>query len=374
MPYGYDYGNPFGDPNKFTRSTQESELARFNDWMRSQPWWQQIRGNSTGDFSDQQAAALINTLHAQGITVPSAFHIDEGGNFNQKSRLKRNLIIAGGIAAAAVTGGAALGAFGAAGATAGGVGAGAGAAGAGTAAGVTAGVGAGVGASTAATVAGASLLPRILGTAVPAAMSIYANHQQSAASDRAMTVQERATQAALDFEKERDARDAALAAQELARKNALEDQDRQIAADQRAYTLQQAAERRARLDPYVNFGQQGMNLLSGLLTPSTVPRATRQIAGPLSANVAPPAATAPPRTSLASLAGPAPAAMAPPAAPPTGGQGLASLAGTPPPPPPPGAMPPGFADTAKAQGIPLTQLLDPRDPRLNRYGAPATNR
>jgi hypothetical protein len=51
MPYGYQYGNPFGDANRFTRSTQESEIDRFNQWMRSQPFWQQIRGNRQGDFT-----------------------------------------------------------------------------------------------------------------------------------------------------------------------------------------------------------------------------------------------------------------------------------------------------------------------------------
>lgn len=138
MPsYGYDQGNPFGDPNKFTRSTGEDEVNRFNSWMRSQPWWQQIRGSGTGDVTPAQEQQIAQAAQAQGITVPHDFHIDQGGNFNQKSRTKRNLIIAGLAGAAALSGGAALGAFGgmgaagAGGAAAGGAGA-AGAAGAGT--------------------------------------------------------------------------------------------------------------------------------------------------------------------------------------------------------------------------------------------------
>lgn len=107
--YGYDQGNPFGDPNKFTRGTQESEVDRYNQWMRSQPFWQQIRGTGTGDFTEDQQNQLSQSLQGQGIKVPDSFHIDEGGNFNQKSRTGRNLKIAG------IIGGAALGGFGLAG-------------------------------------------------------------------------------------------------------------------------------------------------------------------------------------------------------------------------------------------------------------------
>lgn len=111
MPYGYEYGNTFGDPNRFTRGTQESEIDRFNQWMRSQPFWQQIaaQGQPGKHWSDAQAAMLQQALASQGIAVPKNFHIDEGGNFNQKSRVKRNLAIGGLIAAGLLTGGGALG-------------------------------------------------------------------------------------------------------------------------------------------------------------------------------------------------------------------------------------------------------------------------
>lgn len=104
--YGYDHGNPFGDPNKFTRSTQESEINRFNEWMRSQPWWQTVRAQAgDGDMSESQQQQIVTAAQQQGISVPHDFHIDQAGNFNQKSRTKRNLIIAAAVTGAVVTGG-----------------------------------------------------------------------------------------------------------------------------------------------------------------------------------------------------------------------------------------------------------------------------
>lgn len=106
--YGYDQGNPFGDPNKFTRSTGEDEINRYNEWMRALPEWQQARGSSTGDFNDQQKAQLTAALAAKGIAVPSDFHIDEGGNFNQKSRAKKIALYTALAGGAALTGGLGL--------------------------------------------------------------------------------------------------------------------------------------------------------------------------------------------------------------------------------------------------------------------------
>lgn len=104
--YGYDQGNPFGDPNKFTRSTQEDEINRFNSWMREQPWWQTVKAQAgDGNMSEQQQAQIVTAAKTAGITVPHDFHIDQAGNFNQTSRTKRNLIIAAAITGAVVTGG-----------------------------------------------------------------------------------------------------------------------------------------------------------------------------------------------------------------------------------------------------------------------------
>lgn len=98
--FGYSHGNPFGDPDQFTRSTGEDEIDRFNQWMRAQPWWAAVQHNPN---------AVQQHLAQMGIQIPDAFHIDEAGNINQKSRVKRNLAIAGLAGAAALTGGGALG-------------------------------------------------------------------------------------------------------------------------------------------------------------------------------------------------------------------------------------------------------------------------
>lgn len=92
--YGYSHGQPFGDPEGFTRSTGEDEIDRFNQWMRAQPFWESIKGNSPG-FNDQQQSRLVQTLAQRGIHVPGSFHIDEAGNFNQKGRGKKVALIAG---------------------------------------------------------------------------------------------------------------------------------------------------------------------------------------------------------------------------------------------------------------------------------------
>ena len=110
MPYGYQYGQPFGDPAGFNRSTGEDEINRFNQWMRSQPWYSQLRSQmGSGDLSKEQRRALTLAMNAQGIPLPEDFVIDEGGNLNQKSRTGRNLAIAG------IIGGSALGGLGLAG-------------------------------------------------------------------------------------------------------------------------------------------------------------------------------------------------------------------------------------------------------------------
>jgi hypothetical protein len=109
--HGYAAGDPFGDPSQFTRGTQASEVDRFNQWMRSQPWWQSIKGSASG-FGDQQKAQLEQALRANGIAVPHGVHIDDAGNFNQ-SRTKGDWAKLAGEGAA--VGGLALTGLGAAG-------------------------------------------------------------------------------------------------------------------------------------------------------------------------------------------------------------------------------------------------------------------
>lgn len=107
--FGYNAGQPFGDPSRFTRSTGEDELDRFNQWMRSQPWYQEQRARMGTSVDEGEADYLRQALEKAGIPLPKDFHIDEGGNLNQKSRTGRNLKIAG------LVGGAALGGLGLAG-------------------------------------------------------------------------------------------------------------------------------------------------------------------------------------------------------------------------------------------------------------------
>jgi hypothetical protein len=92
--YGYSHGQPFGDPEGFTRSTQESEIDQFNQWMRAQPWWAGVQHNPQ---------AVTQQLAQMGIHLPDSFHIDDAGNVNQKSRagtIGKIAAIGGGAAAA----------------------------------------------------------------------------------------------------------------------------------------------------------------------------------------------------------------------------------------------------------------------------------
>lgn len=83
MAYGYQNGNPFGDPNGFNKHTQADEVDRFNQYLRTLPEWQQIKGTANG-FGDDQKKQLAQVLQSKyGIAVPHELHIDDAGNFNQ---------------------------------------------------------------------------------------------------------------------------------------------------------------------------------------------------------------------------------------------------------------------------------------------------
>jgi hypothetical protein len=94
------------NPTQFTRSTGEDELDRFNQWMRSQPWYQEQRARMGSSVDDREQDDLTAALARAGIPLPKDFHIDEGGNLNQKSRAGKYAKIA------AIGGGAALGGLG----------------------------------------------------------------------------------------------------------------------------------------------------------------------------------------------------------------------------------------------------------------------
>lgn len=114
----------------------EQSIDTVNQWMRAQPWWQQIKGNSQ-DISDAQKQQILAAARAQGVVVDSSnMEVDKAGNFNPIGRKLRNTLIVAGIAGATIATMGAAGAFSGA------------AAGAGGAAG-SAGAGAGVGGMTA---------------------------------------------------------------------------------------------------------------------------------------------------------------------------------------------------------------------------------
>ena len=99
--------NPM-NPGDFTRGTSEASVDQFNQWMRSQPFYQQIRQGRTGDFSKDERAAIGTALQSQGINVGKDFTIDKGGNLNQTNRTASRIgtgIKLAGLAAAPFTGG-----------------------------------------------------------------------------------------------------------------------------------------------------------------------------------------------------------------------------------------------------------------------------
>lgn len=169
-----------------------------------------------------------------------------------------------------------------------------------------------------------ALIPLITGIA-GAGVSAYAASRQAGTAQRTQTVQQQAADAALEFQKQQEAQAKAQYDQEYARKTALEDADRarqagldQYAQQQDDYAKQQTAERRARLAPYVAFGQQGVNTLSSLLTPRTspaprmvLPNTRPTVYAPPAQPVDAPVAMPPPvnGSSLAAFAQPAPVAQ-----------------------------------------------------------------
>lgn len=97
----------------------EASIDAVNQWMRAQPWYQQFlqeQGQAADgvELSSTQRQALLRLAQANGAVVDEGdIEVDPAGNFNPKGHKLRNTLIAAGIGgAAALTGGAALGAFG----------------------------------------------------------------------------------------------------------------------------------------------------------------------------------------------------------------------------------------------------------------------
>ncbi len=120
----------------------EAPIDAVNQYMRSQPWYQQLIrsfGQDPSDvhLDDSQKQQVIRAAQANGIIVDEGHNgqeVDDSGNFHAKSHALRNTLIVAGIAAAALATAGAAGVFG--GAAAGGGSAASGAAGAGSLAGV----------------------------------------------------------------------------------------------------------------------------------------------------------------------------------------------------------------------------------------------
>ena len=125
------------------------QINQANIFMREQPWYQQLlqswgQNPNSVNLSDNQQQQVLTAARNHGIGISDRFEIDPSGNIREQGHKLRDVLLAGGLAAGALTGGAALGLFGgaaegagAAGAAGAGAAEGAGAAGAaGTAAGL----------------------------------------------------------------------------------------------------------------------------------------------------------------------------------------------------------------------------------------------
>lgn len=114
--------NPTINSADFSRGgTSEITLDQFNQQLRASPlyatWMAQngIRTDKPIKLSKDQQKAFAAYLAQNGVPVPKDFHIDEAGNLNQTSRLKKRLLIGGTIAGAVVGAPYLLGALGAGG-------------------------------------------------------------------------------------------------------------------------------------------------------------------------------------------------------------------------------------------------------------------
>lgn len=101
----------------------EASINAVNQAMRAQPWYQAFLASigqspDAVQLSKAQSRQLLRLAQANGVQVDEGhIEVDPGGNFNPKGHKLRNTLIGVGIGgAAALTGGAALGAFGGAGA------------------------------------------------------------------------------------------------------------------------------------------------------------------------------------------------------------------------------------------------------------------
>lgn len=125
-------------PNLGYGTRGEAPINSVNQWMRSQPWYQQLitsfgQNPNNVHLNDDQKQQVIRAAQANGVVVDEGHdgqQIDDSGNFEAKGHGLRNTLIVAGIAGAALLTAGAAGMFGGAalGAGEGAAGAGAGAA------------------------------------------------------------------------------------------------------------------------------------------------------------------------------------------------------------------------------------------------------
>src|SRR4030095_5894519 len=89
----------------------EYSIDQVNQWMRSQPWWQTIRGAPGSKLTDAKKKAILRQAQASGVRVDEGdMEVDPAGNFNPKGHKLRNTLIVAGLAGATLaTMGAAAG-------------------------------------------------------------------------------------------------------------------------------------------------------------------------------------------------------------------------------------------------------------------------
>lgn len=115
-------------PNLGYGNRSEVNIDAYNQWQRSQPWYQQLIRSFGQDpnnvhLSDNQKQQVIKAAQANGVVVDEGGdgqEVDDSGNFRAKGHKLRNTLIVGGIAGAALLTAGLAGAFG--GAAAGGAG------------------------------------------------------------------------------------------------------------------------------------------------------------------------------------------------------------------------------------------------------------
>ena len=111
---GYSHGQAFGDPSKFTKSTGSDEIDRFNQFLRSQPFWQNYTKEHSSDgkvsLDPQQQQQLEKLVQSYGIPVAEGqFEIDEAGNLHEKSWREQHPTAYGGLITAAEIGASMVG-------------------------------------------------------------------------------------------------------------------------------------------------------------------------------------------------------------------------------------------------------------------------